>query len=276
MDGINQFLSTMTSSDSSAEPTVNDSLSQLSTRNTQIDTTINGMVASLNVNNTNASVDTDRARIATLLNTYQDRVREETNAPSNTIEARNAYFNAAYANSASQLTLYYNTEAAPLWLSLTQEKNEILSQLTESISFLQSQTLYLNSLNNGTISPDTPVDTTPPKIDTALRKSSMYQTSDADVMMWTNILNCVIFTYGCILLYHFRNSLLEPLVLLTVTVTFMSVFALDFILKLLFYIPEKIISYIGWGYNPVHYDKWWYLWIPASLIAIYIIISSLL
>ena len=276
MDGINQFLSTMTSSESSTVPAPTDTLSQLAARNTQIDTTINGMVASLDVNNTNASVDTDRARMTTLLNTYQDRVREETNAPSNTIEARNAYFNAAYANSASQLTLYYNTEAAPLWLSLTQEKNEILSQLTESISFLQSQTLYLNSLNNGTISPNSPVDMTPPKIDTALRKSSMYQTSDADVMMWTNIINCVIFTYGCILLYHFRNNLLEPLVLLTVTVTFMSVFALDFILKLLFYIPEKIISYIGWGYNPVQYDKWWYLWIPASLIAIYIIISSLL
>jgi|LauGreDrversion4_2_1035121.scaffolds.fasta_scaffold00964_24 hypothetical protein len=278
MDSLNNLLSNLTSSTGSSpdKPKNKDTLSNVSSQNTNIDTNIKGMFTSLDIKNTNSQIDTERARMEMLLRAYQDDMKEEAEAPQNTIQSRNAYYESVYQNSASQLELYYNTEAIPLWQSLTQEKNKLIMSLNESIYFLQSQGVYLESLQTGSLDPVAGVTATAPEIDTPLRKSGFYRESDAMITMWTAIVNCILFTYGCILLFHFRNSLLEPTVLLTITLTFMSVFALDFILKLVFYIPEKIIGYLGWGYTPTDLSTWWYLWIPASLIAIYIIISSLL
>lgn len=276
MDGLNNFFSNLTSSAGNSPNKNRDALSNVSSQNTNIDNNINGMLTSINNNSTNSQQDAERARIQTLLNNYQTDMREEAEAPQNTIQSRNAYYNSIYSNSSSQLELYYNTEAITLWQSLTQEKDNLILSLNESIYFLQSQTAYIESLQTGSLDPVAAVTATSPEIDTPLRKSEFYRKSDGLITMWTSIVNCIIFMYGCILLYHFRNSLLEPTVLLTIVLTFMSVFALEFILKFVFYIPEKIIGYLGWGYSPTDLSALWYLWIPAALIAIYIIISTLL
>jgi hypothetical protein len=242
----------------------------------KIDSTLLGLSKMVDVNTTNSEVDESRAQLTTLMNNWRDADRQKKEISGTAKEARNTYFKYLYSNDISQLRLFYNTEAEPLFKALKNKKNSIITQIEESIYFYNSQQQFLNSINSGTIDPNVVTSFTPPDINTRLRKSELYQNSDFMVNVWTNIMNCIIFVYGLILLYVFRSNLLDPLILFTITLTFASVFILEPMLKFLYYIPESIFSYIGWGYTSVEFSKWWYLWIPASLIAIYIIISSLL
>lgn len=242
----------------------------------KIDSSLGNLSKMLDVNTTNAEVDESRAELKKLMDIWVDSERQERDLPGNSLEARHNYFKYLYSNDTSQLRLFYNTEAEPLFNSLKTKKDAIIAQIDESNYFYNSQQQFLNSINSGTIDPNIITSFNPPDINTTLRKSELYQTSDSMVNVWTNIMNCIIFVYGLILLYVFRSNLLDPLVLFTITLTFASVFVLEPMLKILYYIPESIFSYIGWGYTSVEFSKWWYLWVPASLIAIYIIISSLL
>lgn len=242
----------------------------------KIDSTLGNLFKSLDVNSTNAEIDLSRAELTKLLDNWRSADRAERDLSGNAQTARNNYFRYLYSNDDSQLTLFYNTEAEPLFQSLKDEKDAIIAQIDESNYFYNSQQQFLNSINSGTIDPNIVNTFTPPDINTRLRKSELYQTSGSLVNVWINIMNCIIFVYGVLLLYVFRDNLLDPLVLFTITLTFASVFVLEPMLKILYYIPESIFSYIGWGYTSVEFSKWWYLWVPASLIAIYIIISSLL
>jgi hypothetical protein len=242
----------------------------------KIDSTLDSLSKMLDVNTTNAEVDESRAELTKLMNIWMDADRQERDLSGNSREARRNYFRYLYSNDNAQLKLFYNTEAEPLFQSLKDEKDAIIAQIDESNYFYNSQQQFLSSINSGTIDPNIVASFNPPDINTRLRKSELYQNSDSMVNIWTNIMNCIILVYGFILLYVFRNNLLDPLVLLTITLTFASVFILEPMLKFLYYIPASIFSYIGWGYTSVEFSKWWYLWIPASLIAIYIIISSLL
>jgi hypothetical protein len=242
----------------------------------KIDSTLDSLSKMLDVNTTNAQVDESRAELTKLMNIWMDADRQERDLSGNSREARRNYFRYLYSNDNAQLKLFYNTEAEPLFQSLKDEKDAIIAQIDESNYFYNSQQQFLSSINSGTIDPNIVASFNPPDINTRLRKSELYQKSDSMVNIWTNIMNCIILVYGFILLYVFRNNLLDPLVLLTITLTFASVFILEPMLKFLYYIPASIFSYIGWGYTSVEFSKWWYLWIPASLIAIYIIISSLL
>jgi len=242
----------------------------------KIDSTLDSLSKMLDVNTTNAQVDESRAELTKLMNIWMDADRQERDLSGNSREARRNYFRYLYSNDNAQLKLFYNTEAEPLFQSLKDEKDAIIAQIDESNYFYNSQQQFLSSINSGTIDPNIVASFNPPDINTRLRKSELYQKSDSMVNIWTNIMNCIILVYGFILLYVFRNNLLDPLVLLTITLTFASVFILEPMLKFLYYIPASIFSYIGWGYTSIEFSKWWYLWIPASLIAIYIIISSLL
>lgn len=240
--------------------------------NGEIDSTIRGMDNSLNIKLTNAQQDNERAYTQTLLSDYQDKVNQERDAPQNTNEAKYKYYSHIYQNSDSQLALLYNTDAESLWVSLIQRKNAIMSQISESIYYLNSQTMFLESIQQSS-TPE--FKEAPVEIDTSMRKTSFYTSSNATILFWINIINCIIFAYGCILLYAFRSNLLDITVLLTITMTFASVFALESILKLIYFIPSQMVSYLGWGYSQVDFSKWWYLWIPASLLGIYILFSSL-
>lgn len=247
--------------------------SSLISQNGQIDSTIRGMNNSLNIKLTNSEQDTERAYTQSLLTDYQDKVNQERDAPSNAREAKYKYYSHIYQNSDSQLALLYNTDAESLWSSFIQRKNAIMTQISESIYYLNSQTMYLESIKNEP--PPEFTETAPIETDTAMRKTLFYTSSNATIVFWTNIINCIIFAYGCVLLYAFRSNLLDITVLLTITLTFASVFALESILKLIYFIPSQIVGYLGWGYSQVDYSKWWYLWVPASLLGIYILFSSL-
>jgi hypothetical protein len=253
---------------------VQNMLSSLISKNGQIDTTVNGMSKALNIKLTNSQEDDERAYTQTLLNEYQDRIKQERDAPENTNTAKYNYYSHVYQNSDSQLVLLYNTDAEPLWNSLIQRKNEIMTQISESIYYLNSQNMFLESIQQGSLTPEFKEDL-PVETDTAIRKAFFYKSSDATILFWTNIINCIIFAYGCVLLYAFRSNLLDPTVLLTITLTFASVFALESIFKLVYFIPSQIVGYLGWGYSQVEFSNWWYLWVPAALLGIYILFSSL-
>jgi hypothetical protein len=242
--------------------------------NGNIDSSIREMGKSLNNQLTNAQQDSDRANVKSLFDEYQSKMAQERDAPQNTRDARNNYYSYVYQNSDSQLTLLYNTDAEPLWNLFIQRKNSIMTQISESIYYLNSQNMFLESIQQGTLTPqfqeEIPVET-----DTAMRKTSFYTSSNATIVFWTNIINCIIFAYGCVLMYVFRSNLLDITVLLTITLTFASVFALESILALVYFIPSQIMGYLGWGYSQVEFSNWWYLWVPASLLGIYILFSSL-
>ena len=250
-------------------------LSSLISTNGQIDTSVRGMNNALNIQLTNSQQDNERAYIQNLLNDYQDKIKQERDAPQNTRSARNNYYSYVYQNSDSQLALLYNSDAETLWQSLLQRKNAIMTQISESIYYLNSQNMFLESIQQGSLTPQFQEEI-PVQTDTAIRKTFFYKSSNASILFWTNIVNCIIFAYGCILLYVFRSNLLDITVLSTITLTFASVFALESILKLVYFIPSQIMGYLGWGYSQVEYAQWWYLWIPASLFGIYILFSSLL
>lgn len=249
-------------------------LSSLISKNSQIDSTVNRMNKALDIKLTNSQEDNERAYTQSLLNDYQDKMNQQREAPQNTREAKYNYYTHVYQNSDSQLALLYNTDAEPLWLSLIQRKNTIMAQISESIYYLNSQNMFLESIEKGSLTPEFKEEI-PVQTDTAVRKAQFYTSSNSTILFWTNIINCIIFAYGCILLYAFRSNLLDATVLLTITLTFASVFALESILTLVAFIPSQIISYLGWGYSQVEFSKWWYLWIPASLLGIYILFSSL-
>lgn len=241
-----------------------------------IDSTLNDLTKRMDINYTNKDSDRDRAANTTLLNEMTQAILAEQAAPENTRTATTNYYRSIYNEDDQQLTLYYNAEAEPLFAALKLEKDALVGQISEGIYYYGSQLLFIDSIKNGTVGPSEVMITDPPEINTTIRKSDGYQTSDGLVMIWTNIMNCIIFVYACLLLYVFRNNLLDPMVMFTITLTFACVFVLEPMLKIIYFIPEAIFSYLGWGYSPVEFSKWWYLWIPASLIAIYIIISTLL
>lgn len=252
-------------------------LSSVVSQNTKIDKDIIGIDRALDRKITNSQIDDERAITQRLLTQYQENVNIERDAPQNTQESKYNYYRHLYKDSDSQLVLLYNAEADPIRRALVQEKTNLMTQINEGIYYLNSQSTFLESLQSGMVTqPDPGEEPTPKEKDTTLRKSSFYTSSNITVGVWTNIMNCIIFVYGFILLYAFRSNLLDPLVLISITMTFASVFVLESILKLLFYIPQQIFKFIGWGYSPIQFESWWYLWIPASLIGIYILFSAVL
>lgn len=246
----------------------------------QIDLQIKNLQARLDVNNTNAEADAENAILNKLFARFVDAKKIEKQAPSDRKEAEEAYYRHVYGDAyQSQMNMWYYTEASQLQNQLVQQKNGIMNQINEGILYLTSQLTYLKQLERITGLPSGKLTVEEVKLEstaTAIRKAGFFGSSDAIVVMWSNIMNCIIFVYGCLLLFVMRNNLTDPLVLMTILATFMSVFALDFLLKFLYILPSQFIQYVGWGYSPVEFSNWWYLWIPASLIAIYIIISSIL
>jgi len=246
----------------------------------QIDLQIKQLQNRLDVNNTNEEADAQNAELNALLAKFVNAKRVEEQAPNERKEAEEAYYRELYGDAyQNQMNMWYYTESSQLETQLIQQKNSVMNQINEGILYLTSQLIYLKQLERITGLPSGKQTVEEVKIEstaTAIRKAGFFGSSDAIVIMWSNILNCVIFVYGCLLLFVMRNNLTDPLVLLTILATFMSVFALDFLLKLFYILPSQFIQYVGWGYSPVEFSQWWYLWIPASLIAIYIIISSIL
>jgi hypothetical protein len=252
-------------------------LSSVNSQNPKIDNDINSNTQALDRNITNSQMDDERAITQRLLAKYQENENIERDAPQNTQDSKYNYYRYLYKDSDSQLVLLYSTEAYPMRRALIQEKNNIMTQINQGIYYLNSQSSFLDALQTGTVTqPESEETITPKEKDTTLRKASFYASSTITVRVWTNIMNCIIFVYGFILLYAFRSNLLDPLVLMSITLTFASVFVLESILKFIFYIPQQIFKFIGWGYAPIQFETWWYLWIPASLIAIYILFSAVL
>lgn len=246
----------------------------------QIDVDLKNLQTRLDTNTTNEQADLKRAELSDLLAKLNDAKRAEQSAPGDRKDAEEAYYKYLYGDAyQSQMSMWYYTEVYQLQSQLTQQKNSVMNQINEGILYLTSQLIYLKELERITGLPSGKQTVEEIKLEstaTSIRKAGFFGSSDVIVVMWSNIMNCIIFVYGCLLLFVMRNKLTEPLVLITILATFMSVFALDFLLKLLYILPSLFIQYVGWGYSPVEFSQWWYLWIPASLIAIYIIISSIL
>jgi hypothetical protein len=252
-------------------------LSSVNSQNPKIDNDINSNIQAVDQNITNSQLDAGRARTGKLLAKWQEDMNIEKEASQNVRDSKFNYYGEVYKNSDSELALLYTTEAYPMRRALIQEKNNIMTQINQGIYYLNSQSSFLDALQTGTVTqPESEENITPKEKDTTLRKASFYASSTITVGVWTNIMNCIIFVYGFILLYAFRSNLLDPLVLMSITLTFASVFVLESILKFIFYIPQQIFKFIGWGYAPIQFETWWYLWIPASLIAIYILFSAVL
>jgi len=245
-----------------------------------IDFKIKNLQTRLDVNNTNEEADLENAALNDLMAKLIEARRAEQAAPGDRKDAEEAYYKYLYGDAyQSQMNMWYYTEISQLQIQYIQQKNAIMTQINEGILYLSSQLIYLKELERITGIPSGKQTVEEIKLEstaTAIRKAGFFGSSDAIVVMWSNILNCIIFVYGCLLLFVMRNNLTDPLTLMTILATFMSVFALDFLLKFLYVLPSLFIQYVGWGYSPVEFSQWWYLWIPASLIAIYIIISSIL
>jgi hypothetical protein len=245
-----------------------------------IDFKIKNLQTRLDVNNTNEEADLENSALNDLMAKLIEARRTEQSAPGDRKDAEEAYYKYLYGDAyQSQMNMWYYTEISQLQVQYIQQKNAIMTQINEGILYLSSQLIYLKELERITGIPSGKQTVEEIKLEstaTAIRKAGFFGSSDAIVVMWSNILNCIIFVYGCLLLFVMRNNLTEPLTLMTILATFMSVFALDFLLKFLYVLPSMFIQYVGWGYSPVEFSQWWYLWIPASLIAIYIIISSIL
>jgi hypothetical protein len=246
----------------------------------QIDADIKSLETRLDVKNTLAQSDEKNAELKKLQEKLKEARNIEKAAPVDRKDAEEAYYKYVYGDAyKNQMNMWYYTEANQLQTQLLQQKNGVMSQINEGLLYLSSQMVYLKQLERvaGMSSGAKTVEEVKQESTaTAIRKAGFFGSSDATVVMWSNILNCIIFVYGCILLFVMRNNLTDPLVLITILATFMSVFALDFLLKLVYMIPSFFLQYIGWGYSPVEFSNWWYLWIPAVFIAIYIIISSIL
>ena len=229
---------------------------------------------------TNAQSDEERARLKKLMDRLTDAKKVERAAPTERKYAEEEYYKYLYGDSyRNQMKMWYATEAEQVGIKQMQQKNAVLTQINEGIFYLTSQLTYLEQLDRIAGVPSgakTVEEVKQENTATSIRKAGFFGESDQTILIWTNIMNCIIFVYGCLLLVVLRNNLTEPLTLITILATFASVFALDFVLKFLYIIPSLFIQYIGWGYSPVEFSNWWYLWIPASLIGMYIIISSIL
>jgi len=250
------------------------------TQSNDIDSAIKTLQERLNTKFTNAQSDTERAKIQALMDKLTDARKIERAAPGSRKDAEEEYYRYLYGDSyRNQMKMWYQTESQQLMTQLVQQKNAIISQVNEGIYYLTSQMTYLEQLDRVAGMPSGKQTVTEIKQEstaTSIRKAGFFGSSDGNVLFWTSLMNCIIFVYGCLLVYVLRNNLTDPIVVLTVLATFASVFALDFILKFVYIIPSFFIQYIGWGYSPVEFSKWWYLWGPAFLIAMYIIISSIL
>ena len=249
-------------------------------KSNQIDLDLKNLQTRMDTKLTNAQSDEARAKIQRLRDKLRDARKVENSAPSDRKEAEEEYYKYIYGDAyQSQMSMWYYTEANQLRTQLVRQKDGLMAQINQGILYLTSQLTYLQQLERVAGMPSgkkTVEEIKQESTATSIRKAGFFGSSDATVLFWSNIMNCIIFVYGCLLLFVLRNNLTEPRVMITILLTFCSVFALDFTLKMLYLIPSWFIQYIGWGYAPVEFSEWWYLWVPAVLIAIYIIISSIL
>lgn len=244
----------------------------------QVDSDINAMITNIQNQLTNSQSDANRATLNTLLAQLTAARATEMSAPAQRRSAEQAYYTYIYGdNYLPQLQQWYQTDLTPIVSNVVAQKVALLTQINEGINYLTTQLTYLDRLRADTGAP-VGNHTTPVVHDTAtdFRRAVQYQSSSKTINVWTNIINCIIVAYGCILIYVFRTRLTEPLILGTIIITFLSAIALDFILKFVYFIPGLFVKYVGWGYSPLNFSPWWYLMIPASLVLLYIIISTVL
>jgi len=211
----------------------------------EIDVEIKNLKDRLDVNTTNAQDDANRATLQSLYDKLTDAKMVEKTAPGNRQDAEVAYYKYVYGDKyQSQLGMWYYTESSQLYIQLVQQKNGVMTQINEGILYLSSQLTYLKQLERVAGLPSGKQSVEEIKLEstaTSIRKAGFFGESDAMVLIWTNIMNCIIFVYGCLLLFVLRTKLTEPKVFITILITFMSVFALDFFLKFIYVISSLFI-----------------------------------
>ena len=202
----------------------------------------------------------------------------ELDAPANRKRAELEYaVTSNPTNPESVLRTYYQTEAGTIREKWTKMFNEPIQALADSSTYLNSQNAYIK-----TITPFTEgftegfTEDKKESVDTLYRKSELYTRQNALLMIWITIMNCIILAYAIVMVYDLRSNLLDPLVGVTLALTFASVFILDKMVFALYKIPSYLIQYIGWGADDIHTDAWLYLYVPLVGILLYIIIYNLI
>lgn len=191
------------------------------------------------------------------------------------------------SNPEKVLRTYYKTEAGVLRDEWVAKGDATIDPALSTITYLESQRTYLtrkeknqtclaNQASGGATGGTTIVDTDHDNVNTLYRKSQFYIKHDRIVMVWTNIMNCIILAYAIVLVYDLRSNLLDPVVGITIALTFASVFILDKMVYALYLLPSFMVQYVGWGADNVHEDVWFYLYVPLVAILLYIIIYNLI
>jgi hypothetical protein len=167
---------------------------------------------------------------------------------------------------------YYKTEANTIKEDLLKRAREKISHAVDSTNYLNSQKKFMSTLpvKEGFTDSETE------NINTLYRKSELYSTHDNVIMIWINIMNCIILAYAFVMIYDLRSNLLDPMVGITIALTFASVFILDKMIYVVYAIPSHIIKYLGWGSDSLHSSAWVYLYVPIVAIILYIIIYNLI
>ncbi len=184
------------------------------------------------------------------------------------------------SNPEKVLRTYYETEAGVLrdqWMTKGEKAMEAASS---TITYAESQRTYVTQdkkIRNKEKEKEKEKDTeNNQNVNTLYRKSQLYAKYDKFVIVWTNIMNCIILAYAIVLMYDLRSNLLDPVVGITIALTFASVFILDKMVYALYLLPSYMIQFVGWGADNVHTDAWLYLYVPLVAIFLYIIIYNLI
>jgi len=183
------------------------------------------------------------------------------------------------SNPEKVLRTYYETEAGVLRDQWITKGETVFGAAASTLTYVESQRTYITKQENENENENNKKDknnTSEPNTNTLYRKSQLYAKHDKIVIVWTNIMNCIILAYAIVLMYDLRSNLLDPVVGITIALTFASVFILDKMVYALYLLPSYMIQFVGWGADNVHTDAWLYLYVPLVAIFLYIIIYNLI
>ena len=245
---------------------------------TDIDNQLNMMEQTLNYSLSETEEEKQRRKIKEAEDAMILARANEKDAPAIRQQSELAYAKLLNpSNPEGVLRSYYETEASTtIKNDLLNKAREKIGRLSDSVTYLNTQDAYVKSL------PTNPVEgfqierTETETINTLYRKSELYQQHNTTVLIWTNIMNCIILAYAIVMVYDLRSNLLDPIVGITILLTFASVFILDKMIYILYGIPASIIQYLGWGADNVHNTAWMYLYVPVAAVLLYIIIYNLI
>jgi hypothetical protein len=175
------------------------------------------------------------------------------------------------------MLIQYQKDAVEMKKTMLAKHEEQMSIMNESILYSESQEMYLKNLSDVTSTLAKKIkeligEVRKDSVNTNNRKTYYTELAEKHLSSWTTTCNFILLAFVFSLAYEYRNVINQPIIWGTLLTILIFIFSLRYIISLLSKIPTSLSIYTEWGYDPNESKIFWLLFIPFTLLLIYILI----